>query len=169
MNRILLFFYFVSLLVVMVGFYGMNSFTAVLEEDDTGGSNPAMVIPVFILPFFFYFLYGTTELSMRFAERYKNRNVRLGSAVVSAAAAFGIAVYTFARAQALRNEIVQKLDHIESASQMPLLNLYSNSIFFNPMTFILIILLCYIAGVLWSVSRKRRQSAENKRSDQMVT
>ena len=169
MNRILLFFYFVSVLVVMVGFYGMNSFTAILEGDDTGGSNPAMVIPVFILPFFFYFLYGTTELSMRFAERYKNRNVRLGSVVISAATAFGIAVYTFARAQALRNEIVQKLDHIGSASQIPLLNLYSNSIFFNPMTFILIILLCYMAGVLWSFSRKRRKSNENKHSDQMVT
>ncbi len=169
MNRILLFFYFVSVLVVMVGFYGMNSFTAILEGNDTGGSNPAMVIPVFILPFFFYFLYGTTELSMRFAERYKNRNVRLGSVVISAATAFGIAVYTFARAQALRNEIVLKLDHIENASQMPLLNLYSNSIFFNLMNFILIILLCYTAGVLWSISRKRRQSAENKRSDQVVT
>ncbi|WP_372869493.1 hypothetical protein [Planomicrobium okeanokoites] len=147
----------------------MNSFTAILEGNDTGGSNPAMVIPVFILPFFFYFLYGTTELSMRFAERYKNRNVRLGSVVISAATAFGIAVYTFARAQALRNEIVLKLDHIENASQMPLLNLYSNSIFFNLMNFILIILLCYTAGVLWSISRKRRQSAENKRSDQVVT
>lgn len=156
MNRILLFLYFVSVLVVMLGFYGMNLFTSVLEGDDTGGSNPAMIIPVFILPFFFYFLYGSAELFMRLAERYKNRNMLIGSLVLSAAVAISIGAYTFVKARALRDEIVQKLDHIENASQIPLLNLYSNSIFFNPLTFVLVILLCYIAGALWSMGRKRR-------------
>lgn len=155
MNKILLFLYFVSVLAVMLGFYEMNFFTTDLQEDSTGGSNPAMIIPVFLLPFFFYFLYGTTEFSMRLAESYKKRGMLISSLVFSAAAAITILVYTFARAQAMRNEIVQKLDHIENASQMPLLNLYSNSIFFNPLTFILVLLVCYIAGALWSMGRKR--------------
>lgn len=169
MNRILLFLYFVSVLVVVLGFYWMNLFTAVPELDDTGGSNPAMIIPVFILPFFFYFLYGTAELSMRLAEQCKNRRMLIGSLVLSAAAAISIGAYTLIRAQTLRNEIVQQLDHIENAAQISLLNLYSNSIFFNPLTFVLVNLLCYIAGAFWSMGRKRRQSTENKRSNQLIT
>lgn len=75
MRKLLLFLYIVSLLAVLIGFYGMNIFTESIEEDGTGGGNgnPALFILVFLMPFFFYFLYGTTELSMRFVERYKKR------------------------------------------------------------------------------------------------
>ena len=156
MNKILLLLYFVSVLAVMLGFYGMNFLTTALKENSTRGSNPAMIIPVFVLPFFFYFLYGTVELSMRFAERSKNKKMLLGSLVLSAAAAISIIAYTVAKAQFLQNEIVQKLDYIGNTSQIPLINLYSNSIFFNPLTFFSIVLVCYAAGVFWSVGRKPR-------------
>ncbi|WP_142829734.1 hypothetical protein [Planococcus soli] len=73
MRKLLLFLYIVSLVIVLIGFYGMNFFTETVAEDGTGGGNgnPALFIPVFLMPFFFYFLYGTTELSMRLAARYK--------------------------------------------------------------------------------------------------
>lgn len=66
MRKLLLVLYVISLLAVLMGFYGMNFFTEPIREGGSGGGNgnPALFIPVFLMPFLFYFLYGTTKLSM---------------------------------------------------------------------------------------------------------
>lgn len=159
MNKILLFLYFVSVLVVMLGFYGMNFFTETIGEDGSGGGNgnPALFLLVFLMPFFFYFLYGTTELSMRLVERYKKRSTLHISLIISVLAVLSIAVYTFLEAKALRREVFLNKDDLVSISQLPLWSTFSNAIFFNPLTFILVVLICYIIGALWSLSRNRRK------------
>ncbi|AQU80846.1 hypothetical protein [Planococcus faecalis] len=159
MRKLLFFLYIVSLLAVLIGFYGMNVFTESIEEDGTGGGNgnPALFILVFLMPFLFYFLYGTTELSMRFVERYKKRRTLVISLVFSVVATISIGVYTFLKAQALRNEIIQRLENFDDVSQISLWNAFSNSVFFNPLTFILVILVCYIFGVIWNSSKNRRK------------
>lgn len=157
MNKILLFLYFVSVLAVMLGFCGMNFFTETIGEDGSGGGNgnPALFLLVFLMPFFFYFLYGTTELSMRLAESYKKRSTLHISLAISVLAALVIAGYTFLKAKAMRREVFLKKDDLESVSQLPLWSTFSNAIFFNPLTFIMVLLVCYIIGTLWSLARKR--------------
>ena len=159
MNKILLLLYVISTGVVMLGFYTINFFTETLGEDGSGGGNgnPGLFPVVFVMPFFFYFLYGTAELSMRLAEKYTKRSTLFVSLAISVTAAISIVIYTFWKAEALRAEIFEKKDYLESASELPLLNTFSNSIFFNSLTFILVVLVCYIIGALWSVSRGRRR------------
>ncbi|ANU28563.1 hypothetical protein [Planococcus versutus] len=159
MRKLLLFLYVISLVVVLIGFYGMNFFTETVVEDGTGGGNgnPALFIPVFLMPFFFYFLYGTTELSMRLAEKIKTNKTLVTSLIFSVIAAAIIIIYTENKAQDLRKTIVQKQVNFETVSQVPLWSTFSNAIFFNALTFILVLLICYIIGAVWSIYRERRK------------
>ncbi|TWT08062.1 hypothetical protein FQV26_09700 [Planococcus sp. CPCC 101016] len=159
MRKLLFFLYIVSLLLVFIGFYGMNLFTETIEKDNTGGSNgnPAIFVLVFIMPFFFYFLYGTSELSMRLVDNYKKRSTLVISLVFSGVSAISIIIFTVVEANALRLVIVQKQENFESIFQIPLWNTFSNSIFFNLLTFILVILICYITGAILSIGNKRRK------------
>ncbi|WP_422124464.1 hypothetical protein DHX103_06505 [Planococcus sp. X10-3] len=159
MNKILLVLYVVSTGMVMLGFYAINFFTEPVGEDGAGGGNgnPGLFPVVFIMPFFFYFLYGTVEISMRLAESYRKKRTLFVSLVLSVLATISIAIYTFLKAEALRTDILQKRDDLETASEFPLLNTFSNSIFFNPLTFVLVVLVCYMIGALWSVSRARHK------------
>lgn len=159
MNKILLFLYVVSTVMVMLGFYAINFLTETVKEDGSGGGNgnPGLFPIIFVMPFFFYFLYGTVELSMRLAVTFRNRRTLFVSMAISVVAAISIAIYTYLKAEAVRTEILQKRADLETASDFSLLNTFSNSIFFNPLTFTLVVLICYLIGALWSVSRKRRQ------------
>ena len=161
MNKILLFLYVVSTGMVMLGFYAINFLTETIGENGSGGGNgnPGLFPVVFVMPFFFYFLYGTIELSMRLAESYKKNSTLYLSLAISVLTVISIAAYTFLKAEALRTEIFEKKDYLESASQFPLLNTFSNSIFFNPLTFLLVLLGCYIIGAFWSLRRARRKRA----------
>lgn len=60
MRKLLLFLYVISLVIALTGFYGMNFFTETVVDEGTGGGNGnrALFIPVFFMPFFFYYLYG---------------------------------------------------------------------------------------------------------------
>ncbi|MFD1032608.1 hypothetical protein [Metaplanococcus flavidus] len=159
MNKILIFLYVISTVMVMLGFYAINFLTEPLGADGYAGGNgnPGLFPVVFVMPFFFYFLYGTVELSMRLAERYREKRILFVSVAISVLTAISIAVYTYLEADAVRTEILLKRDDLKTASEIPLLNPFSNSIFFNPLTFVLVVLVCYVIGALWSVSRARRK------------
>lgn len=159
MNRLLGFMYLGSVLIVMLGFYGMNFFTETIVDGGTGGGNgnPALFILVFLMPFLFYFLYGTIELSMWLVKTFKEKSPLRISLMLSGGIAFSIIVYTFFKAQALRYEITEKLENFDEISQIGLLNTFSNAVFFNPLTFILLLLICYLIGAGWTTLSLKRQ------------
>ena len=156
MRKLLLFMYIVSLLIVIIGFYGMNFFTETIVKGANGGGNgnPALFIPVFLMPFFFYFVYGTTELSMQLIEKYKKSSTLILSIILSVIAIMGIVIYTVEKSRKIREMIVQKQSNFESISQISLLNTFSNDIFFNALTFVMVLLVCYVVAAGWSVYRR---------------
>ncbi len=77
--------------------------------------------------------------------------------MLSGGIAITLVVYTFFKAQAFRYEINEKLENFDEISQIGLLNTFSNAIFFNPLTFILLLLICYLVGAGWTMLGLKRQ------------
>ncbi|MFC3210688.1 hypothetical protein [Planomicrobium okeanokoites] len=166
MNKLLFFFYVLAVLVTILVFYVMNYFTAPItpSEGGGGGGNPPIIILVFTLPFIMFFVYGTIELFMRFTLKRLSKKVTIISIILSLLLAGAIVVLTIIKADALRNRIVDVKENFNDPSVFPLLNTFSNDIFFNPLTFLMVLLLCYVFGAIWGINRKKKnpKSKEQK-------
>lgn len=157
MNKLLFFFYVISVLVTILVFYAMNYFTTPVtpSEGGGGGGNPPTIIFVFTLPFIILFLYGTIELFMRLTQERLSNKVIIISSVFSLLVTGTIAISTVRKADALRNRIVDVKENFNDPSHFSLLNTFSNDMFFNPLTFLMVLLLCYTLGATWGMYRKR--------------
>jgi hypothetical protein len=159
MRIILLFLYFVSMAVVIMAFYTVNYLSATLNPTSEigmrNGSNTVLIVPVFAMPFFLYFTYGTIEFSMRLVRKIADRKT-IGISMVTSLAAIGaIGFYTYRKALALHDFLAGKLEP-DQVKSLGLWNMYSNSIFFNALTFLLLILTCFFIGGLWGISKTKK-------------
>ncbi|AQQ51848.1 hypothetical protein [Planococcus lenghuensis] len=157
MKKLFFFGYLISAGLTVLLFYSINGLTEPLGSADGtwggGNGNPGIFPLVFLWPFLCLFLYGTTAYSMRLMKRaWPAAKIRV-SAAVFALLAIGIAVYQVAAAQAVRKELIRLHPSFNEDHLPSLLNTYTNSIFFNLLTFIMIVLFCLLAGCLWALVR----------------
>ncbi|MGB6408495.1 MAG: hypothetical protein WBF39_13540 [Planococcus donghaensis] len=158
MNKILMALYGVSVILTFAVFYWMNYLTApVLNNDYRGGNgNPALFFPVVLMPFLFYFLYGTVELSMRLAERWLSRKKITIMISLSLIYVIVVTLRTIHTADRFRTYIVETKDAYSNPTEFALLNVFSNHLFFNPLTFSGVVGICFIAGAGWSLKKRAR-------------
>ncbi len=157
MNKIWIALYGFSAVLTIAAFYGVNYFTEPVNNDDYrgGNGNPALFFPVVLMPFLFCFIYGTVELSMRVAENWlscKKTWIGIGLSLLYTVV---ISIWTFRAATEFRIYIVDTKDAYDDPAQFPLLNVFSNDLFFNLYTFLLVVGICFIAGASWSLKRSK--------------
>lgn len=158
MNKILMALYGVSAILTLTVFYWLNYLTAPVANDDYrgGNGNPALFFPVVLMPFIFYFLYGTIELSMRLAEKWLSRKKTIFVISLSLIYVVGTALWTIRAADRFRTYIVDTKDAYSDPTEFALLNVFSNHLFFNPLTFFGVVVICFIVGAGWSLKRRAR-------------
>ncbi|WP_223632632.1 hypothetical protein [Planococcus sp. 4-30] len=157
MYKLLMLLYWLSAILTLAAFYGMNALSEPVKNDGFGGGNgnPTLVIPFFLMPFIMYFLYGTVELSMRIASKWlTSRSIWLGI-LISSVYVVTVSVYTLKKADDFRSYIVETKDAFDNPEDFSLFTIFSNHIFFNPLTFILVVMICFLAGLVWSLIRDR--------------
>ncbi|WP_231554780.1 hypothetical protein [Planococcus sp. PAMC 21323] len=150
--------YGLSIFLTIAVFYVMNYLTAPLLNNDYrgGNGNPALFFPVVLMPFIFYFLYGTVELSMRLAEEWLSRKKTIIGIVLSLVYIIGGSIWAVRAADNYRTYIVDTKDAYSNPAEFALLNVFSNHLFFNPMTFFLVVGVCFVMGAGWSLWRRTR-------------
>ncbi|ANU28186.1 hypothetical protein [Planococcus versutus] len=160
MNKIVMVLYGLSFMVTIAVFYVMNDLTApLLNTDYRGGNgNPALFFPVVLMPFIFYFLYGTIELSMRIANKWLGHKKTIIVISLSLIYAICTALWTIRAAGKFRTYIVDTKDEYSNPAEFALLNVFSNDIFFNPFTFLGVVAICFVVGAVWSLERNRGTS-----------
>lgn len=148
--------YGLSVIVTIAVFYIMNELTApLLNTDYRGGNgNPALFFPVVLMPFIFYFLYGTIELSLRIANKWLSHRKTIIVMLVCLIYAICIALWTIRAANKFRTDIVNTKDAYGDPAEFALLNVFSNHLFFNPFTFLGVVAICFVVGAVWSLGRK---------------
>ncbi|ANU10731.1 hypothetical protein A1A1_09756 [Planococcus antarcticus DSM 14505] len=156
MYKIFMLLYGLSAILLIAAFYGMNYFNAPVKNDDFWGGNGhlAFFIPVVLMPFILYFLYGTIELSMRIADRWLSQKKIVFGISLSLAYILATSLWTIRVADRFRMYIVDTKDAYNKPAQFPMFNVFSNHLFFNPFTFILVVLVCFVVGAVWSLARK---------------
>lgn len=158
MRIVLIFIYFISLAGVMLAFYGMNYLSGSINTESvlgvgTGNGNPALIVLVFAMPFFLYFIYGTIEFSMRLVIKIANFKTIAVFISSSLLAITLIGFYTRRKAQAFHIEIAGQMETVDQVKHLGLWNTYSNPIFFNPLTFFMLVLICFVIGSVWGLKR----------------
>lgn len=156
MYKLLMLLYWLSAFLTLVGFYGMNSLSEPVKNDGFGGGNgnPTLIIPFFLMPFILYFLYGTIELSMRATSRwFSPKGIWTGIAISFIYVAVSSA-YTVKKAKDFRTYIVDTKDAFNNPDDFSLFTIFSNHIFFNPVTFGLLVMGCFLIGSVWSLNRQ---------------
>lgn len=158
-HKILIFLYVVSVLMTIAAFYGMNYMTEPVRDDDFRGSNgnPAFFIAAVGMPFILYFLYGTVELSMRAADKWLSQKGSLLGILISTSFILVASLITFNRAIEYRKYIVATKDAYSNPQQFALFNVFSNHLFFNPLTFMLALACCFLIGTIWSFVRGKKR------------
>lgn len=156
MYKLLMLLYWLSAFLTLAGFYGMNSLSEPVKNDDFGGGNgnPTLVIPFFLMPVILYFLYGTIELSMRATSRwFTPKGIWVGIAISFIYVAFSSS-YTLKKAEDFRTYIIETKDAFDNPQDFSLFTIFSNHIFFSPLTFGLLVMGCFLIGSVWSLIRQ---------------
>lgn len=136
-------------------FYICHQWTTPLRLDsgnlDVGGNgNPAFFPLALSLPFLALFLYKTTVFCMEYVGKY-TRKLRSVVLVVCFITISIIVTTIYVEANRLRKIIYA---HTDSDVHLSLLNSFSNAIFFNASTFVLVLFVCLFTGTALSFGRK---------------
>ncbi|MGH2317668.1 hypothetical protein ACRC6Q_07845 [Planococcus sp. SE5232] len=65
------------------------------------------------------------------------------------------AILTLAAFYGMNALSVETKDAFDNPEVFSLFTIFSNHIFFNPLTFILVVMACFLAGLVWSLIRNR--------------
>ncbi|PPA71894.1 hypothetical protein C4B60_00500 [Jeotgalibacillus proteolyticus] len=121
-----------------------------------GNGNPGLFPVVFLYPFLIFFIYGTTVILKNWISyKFITKNLYYLSVV----SFFGVlisSISVYYRASKFRYFIVHKNSSFTDVSQISLLNTFSNSIFFNFFTFLLVIILSLFIASTWVLLKTKR-------------
>lgn len=159
-NAMFKYVYIICTVLSMYLFYLCNNFTEqlVIKDDLAGGGgngNPGLFPWLFLLPFFLGFLLGTFIYLLKWIRRLKKKSIYyilFSSLVLSSI----IVIITYKNANNLRERIIEVHPSFTNAKQIDLLNTFSNDIFFNPYTFILVILMVLFLSSIFIAIKKSR-------------
>jgi len=139
----------------MILFFLCNYLTEPLVEKNElgvaggGNGNPGL-FPWFILfPFFLIFIYGTFKYLTNFILKI-NRKLIFIVIYSSSFLSIFIMIFTNNEAGKIREKIIDANPTFTSVKQLSLLNTWSNSIFFNQYTFILVFLLVLLTSSIYA-------------------
>lgn len=159
MNKLFLFLYCISTFATIGLFYFINLLTEPFNPESIlqggGNGNPGLFPIIFLFPFLLYFIYGTTKIVYQFLLK---NNIKLLYTITigSFIGVVSILYLTLAEAYDFKKYISNSHPSYALDSQIPLLNTYSNNLFFNTNTFIMLVLICtFIAGI-FSIKRIRK-------------
>jgi len=153
MKKMYLFLYSVSLIGTIVFFYYTNLFTEAVNIEDGiagggGNGNPGLFLIVFLWPFIMVFTMLTIDLIYCWLATRLNQNLLFCLLIISMISIMIIGFTTVQQANELREIIVEFNPSFDDVTQMSLLNTFSNSIFFNGLTFVMLLLICFFLGLL---------------------
>ncbi|MEC1180597.1 hypothetical protein P9B03_19220 [Metasolibacillus meyeri] len=161
-SKLSLFFYSLSVVVTIIICYLINYLTEpVLAENsksNISNGNPGLFPLIFLTPFLLILIVGTFKVTYTFAKRtlqtIQFKIIIVFSLIVSSIIYF----FTFKEAQKLRLLIFDNNDSVTKIDEIPLLNIYSNSTFFNGWTLIaLLFTIIFIAHCSVLMKQKIRK------------
>lgn len=154
MRIIFLILYIISLIASLAIFHFTQVISPEVSDGYAGGNgNPGLMFVMLGYPFLAFFIYGTTEYTMRcLMDKWTRKwfNPALISAAVLAA---GIFIYTLWSASQVRNRVEKEIHPFDSGRGASLINPYTNDVFFDWPAFIGVLLVCYVAGGIWAKKR----------------
>lgn len=114
----LIFIYSISLVGVILAFYGMNYLSATINLKSVLGlgirnGNPALIVLVFAMSFFLYFFYCTIEFSMHLVMKIANLKIIDLCIRTSLLEVIIIGFYTMREAKAFRIEIAVHMETVK--------------------------------------------------------
>lgn len=150
MKSIYLVLYIFSTVATILMFVLVNRLTEPLISGGSGGGNgnPGLFPIIFLFPFGLVFIYGTYSLLKKWISNNFSTIAIKGATIASFIGVCLILWRVLGQALKLRYAIVEKNPSFDQVSDISLLNTYSNSIFFNEYTFLMLILaVLFVAGV----------------------
>lgn len=155
MKKFFLFLYLCSFLLTGLVFILSNAMTSEVTADSrSGNGNPFLFPLMFLHPFILFFLYGTTEYSMRFLLKWSVKRIQLCAFLAFSLVSL-ISVLTFNAVMTMQAKIITINNSIDGPDQIGYLNIYTNSLFFNGYTFLMVLLFCFLIGCTWALIKKR--------------
>ncbi|PSL40962.1 hypothetical protein B0H99_10394 [Planomicrobium soli] len=155
MKKFFLFLYLCSFLLTGSVFILSNAMTSEVTPDSISGNGNPFLFPLMILhPFILFFLYGTTEYSMRYLLKWSSKVIRICAFLAFCLVSL-IFVVTFNAVKSMQAKIIKINDSIDGPNQIGYLNIYTNSLFFNGYTFLMVLLICFLIGCIWALITKK--------------
>lgn len=163
MKYFYIFLYIVSAVISISIFLLTNITTERLNGSGGGNGNPGLMFILFLYPFLLIFIFWTVLLLRKWMIQQLNTKKLSIITLFSFVLALLILILTFYEAITFREEIVRVSPSFDDINQVSLLNTFSNSIFFNQYTFLMLLLLCLsIAGFSVFIVGKKK---ENRKSN----
>lgn len=158
--------YFQNILYILCAAISISIFVLTnitTEPLNTGGGNgnPGLLFILILYPFLLSFVYWTVLLLYKWMKIHLNTNNITILTIFSSLLALFILFSTIIKAINFREEIVRVSPSYNNVNEVSLLNTFSNSIFFNYYTFLMLLLLCLtIAGFSVLISLQKKKSKE---------
>ncbi|MEK5233756.1 hypothetical protein MHB42_18840 [Lysinibacillus sp. FSL K6-0232] len=158
MNKLLVVFYFISIIITAIIFALINVLTGpvLLERSSISNGNPGLFPLIFLTPFLIISIIGTFKLAIMLARKmFKTVQFYL---MMICLLVFSSVIYwlTFKEAQALRLFIFQHNHSVTEIAEIPLLNTYSNAIFFNGWTLLALLFTASGIAYIWTFIQHRQ-------------
>lgn len=126
-----------------------------------GNGNPGLFFILMLYPFLLIFVYWTVLLLYKWMNIHLNTNKITILTTFSSVLTLFILISTINKAINFREEIVRASPTFNNINEVSLFNTFSNSIFFNCYTFLMLLLLCLsIAGFAVVFSRLKKKNRE---------
>ncbi|WP_313150206.1 hypothetical protein [Lysinibacillus capsici] len=159
MNKLSLFFYSLNVIVTSIAFYVINFLTEPVligsSENNISNGNPGLFPLVFLMPFLIVSIIGTFKIAYSFAKRtYKTMQYKI-IIIFSFLLSSIIYFFTFKEARKFRLLVFENNDSVTKITQIPLLNTYSNNIFFNGWTLLALLFTTVFIAYCFALVKQR--------------
>lgn len=161
MSKLSLFIYIVSVLVTIGIFYLINFLTETVtvgESNNMGNGNPGLFPLIYLTPFLIISIIGTFKLIYVFVERRIRTIQPLLIMLFSLIGSIIIYFLTYREARQMRTLFFNNNDSVTRINEIPLLNSYSNNIFFNGWTLLALLFTVTFIACLIALIRQKDKS-----------
>ena len=161
MSKLSLFIYIVSVLVTVSIFYLINFLTETVvvgESNNMGNGNPGLFPLIYLTPFLIISIIGTFKLIYVFIERRIRTIQPLLIMLFSLIGSIIIYFLTYREARQMRTLFFNNNDSVTRINEIPLLNSYSNNIFFNGWTLLALLFTVTFIACLIALIRQKDKS-----------
>ncbi|MGE7625456.1 hypothetical protein ACQKMD_21395 [Viridibacillus sp. NPDC096237] len=158
MNYLYRFIYIISVLIT-IGAFTFANLSAVSPTQYAGGNGNIGLFPFFFL---FPFIITFIAMSISYIHEYmycklQKRTIRMTIAGSLLGMILIISI-TLIRSIQLKSLLAEVNPQYREETKIPLLSIYSNAVFFNFFTFVLVLLICFFVGGMMSYKDRYKSS-----------